>query len=72
MSPPADERRKHDKFPQEIKEYIDAAAEAGAEKAILKLYAEIGKAGVRKSLWLLGAGLAAFLSWLGFTGHIPK
>jgi hypothetical protein len=71
LSPP-EERRKHDKFPLEVRQYIEAAAEAGAEKAILKLYAEIGKAGVKKSLWLLGAGLAAFLSWLGITWHLPK
>ena len=72
MSPPGEQRRKHDNLPPDVKDYIDAAAEAGAEKAILKLYAEIGKAGVRKALFLLGAVVAAVLSWLGFTGHLPK
>lgn len=66
-----EERRKNDKFTQEVKDYIDAAAELGAEKAIVKLYAEIGKAGVRKALLLVGAGVAAVLSWLGI-GHLPK
>lgn len=70
MSPP--ERRKNDSLPPEVRDYINAAAEAGAEKAILKLYAEIGKAGVRKALLIFGAAVAAILSWLGFTGHLPK
>ena len=67
-----EERRKNDKFPLEVREYIDAAAEAGAEKAIDKLYAEIGKAGVRKTVLLIGAILAAALSWLGVKGYLPK
>jgi hypothetical protein len=71
MSPP-DERRKHDKFPLEVREYIEEAAERGAEKAIDKLYSEIGKAGVKKALLLIGAGLAALLSYLGISGHWPK
>lgn len=68
----SEERRKHDKFPPEVREYIEAAAEAGAEKALLKLYAEIGKAGVKKSLLLIGTLVAALLSWLGLNGHWPK
>jgi hypothetical protein len=72
MSPPGEQRRKHDNLPPEVKDYIDAAAEAGAEKAILKLYAEIGKAGIRKAALILGAVLAGVLSWLGFGGHLPK
>ncbi len=66
------ERRRYDKFPQEVKDYIDEAAEAGAEKAILKLYVEIGKAGIRKTVLVLGAAVAAALSYLGFGGHLPK
>mgnify|MGYP001564616087 CR=1 FL=1 len=71
MSPP-DERRKNDKLPPEVRDYIDAAAEAGAEKAIDKLYAEIGKTGVRKAALILGAILAGVLSWIGLGGHLPK
>lgn len=66
------ERRKPDKFPQEVKDYIDAAAELGAEKAMERLYAEIGKAGIRKILLLVGTFLAALLSWLGWKGYLPK
>ena len=71
MSPP-DERRKNDKLPPEVRDYIDAAAEAGAEKAIDKLYAEIGKTGVRKVALLLGAAVAGLLSWIGLGHFIPK
>jgi hypothetical protein len=67
-----DERRQSDKFPLEVRKYIDAAAEAGAEKAIDKLYSEIGKTGVRKAALILGAILAGVLSWFGFGGHLPK
>jgi len=66
------ERRKPDKFPQEVKDYIDAAAELGAEKAMERLYAEIGKAGIRKTMLLIGTLLAALLSWLGVKGYLPK
>jgi len=69
---PGEQRRKHDNLPPDVKDYIDAAAEAGAEKAILKLYAEIGKAGVKKALLIVGAGVAALLSYLGISGHWPK
>lgn len=72
MNKPTEERRKNDRVPPEVREWIDAAAEAGADKAITKLYAEIGKTGVRKVALILGAGLAALLSYLGLAGHLPK
>jgi hypothetical protein len=69
MSPP-EQRRKHDNLPPEVKDYIDAAAEAGAEKAILKLYAEIGKTGVRKAALIIGAAVLGVLSYFGL--YHPK
>ena len=71
MSPP-EQRRKNDNLPPEVKDYIDAAAEAGAEKAILKLYAEIGKAGLKKAGIILLGILTLVAGWLGLGGHLPK
>jgi diaminopimelate decarboxylase len=68
----SEERRTRDKFPLEVREYIEAAAERGAEKAMVKLYAEIGKAGVKKAGIILLGILTAVATWLGFGGHLPK
>ena len=63
------QERRNDKW---IEEVIEKAAERGAKMAIEQLYAEIGRSGIRKILLLVGAGLAALLSWLGLSGHLPK
>lgn len=57
-------RRKYDKFPQEIKDYIDAAADAGAQKAIVMLGAEIARAGIKKTVYAVGAAVVGVLSAL--------
>jgi hypothetical protein len=55
-----------------IKEVIELAAERAAQKAVEAIYAEIGRSGLRKFLLLAGSAVAAFLSWLGISGHWPK
>ena len=93
------ERRQSDKKPEEIEQWIEEAAERGAQKAVAelsskvegwiiqagtaggeagaakahqKLLAEIGRAGLRKAVYLLWAAVAVVLGWLGLKGHIPK
>ena len=70
-----DYRRAHDKFPQEIKEIIYAASEAGAEKALLKLGHEIARTGIKKVLYAIGVAvvgvLSALTAWIT-TSHPPK
>ena len=43
---------------------IDHIAEKAADKALEKVYSEIGKNVVKKMLWVLGAGTIAVLIWL--------
>jgi hypothetical protein len=64
-------RRKYDHLSQEVKDYIDIAAREGAKEAINMLYAEIGRAGVRKISLAIGAAVVAVLSWLGIH-NLPK
>lgn len=70
------ERRKYDHIPKEIREYIDAAADAGAEKAILKLAFEISRTGIKKVTYAVGAALVGLLSavtaWVIHGGVAPK
>lgn len=47
---------------------INAIAEAAAEKALEKVYGEIGKSVAKGILWVLGAGALAFVAWLGKIG----
>ena len=58
------ERRKVDKFPQEIKYYIDAAAKAGAKEALVQLGAEIARAGLKKTIYAIGTAVVGVLSAL--------
>lgn len=55
----------------QINEMLLAAAEAGANAAIQKLYAEIGQSLVKRTLLLIGSVLAAVLVWVsnGFPIH---
>lgn len=49
-------------------EQLDAIAERAADRALEKVYAQIGKSVVTKLLWLVGASalaLAAYLKGIG-------
>ena len=52
-------------------EQLEAIAQRAAERAINKVYTEVGKSTVRAALWVIGAGCAAILAWLGLSGKIP-
>lgn len=49
-------------------EQIEAIAERAAEKAIEKVYTQIGKWTVQRFLLLVGAATLAVLAWLGGKG----
>lgn len=66
------DRRKDAKFSNEIEGYIDEAAKRGAKEAIDQLYAEIGRAGIRKLAIAIGAAVAVLVSWVVGSGHLPK
>ena len=51
-------------------EQIEQIAERAAEKALEKVYAQIGKSIVHKFLWLVGAASLAVLAWLKGSGKI--
>lgn len=51
-------------------EQLEALAERAAEKALAKVYEEVGRSTVRLGLWILGAGVVALLTWLGATGKL--
>ena len=50
-------------------EQIEAIAERAAEKALEKVYSEIGRNVVRKAMFVIGAAILALAAWLGW---IPK
>ncbi len=51
-------------------EQIDAIAERAAEKALEKVYAQIGKSVVHKLLWLVGAATLAVLAYFKGVGKL--
>lgn len=62
MSPPGEQRRKHDNLPPEVREYIDAAAKSGAKEAFLMLAFEISRTGIKKVLYAIGAAVVGLVS----------
>lgn len=51
-------------------EQLESLAERAAEKALAKVYEEVGRSTVRLALWILGAAVVALLTWLGATGKL--
>lgn len=50
--------------PHLTEEQIEAIAERAAERALQKVYAEIGKSVVSRLLWVAGAAVLAVAAWL--------
>ena len=46
-------------------EQIDLIAEAAAQRALEKVYQEVGKSAVRLILWVIGSSILALLAYLG-------
>jgi hypothetical protein len=51
-------------------EQIELIAERAAEKALEKVYSQIGKSVVQKVLWLVGAGALALFAFLKGKGLV--
>jgi hypothetical protein len=49
-------------------EQIEAISERAADKALAKVYENIGRSIVNKAMWIVGAGVLALLAWLGGKG----
>lgn|GEM_PF-1824404 len=49
---------------------IEAIAERAAEKALEKVYAQVGKSVLIKAAWLVGLVVTGLLLWLGGKGFI--
>lgn len=51
---------------------IERIAEIAAQKALDKVYVEVGKGLIKRLAWLLGVGAIALLMWMGGKGiHLP-
>lgn len=49
-------------------EQIDIIATKAAEKAMEKVYADVGKGLVKKLTWIIGAAFVGLLLWMGGKG----
>lgn len=49
---------------------LDAIAERAAEKALAKVYEEIGRSIVKKALWVIGAGTLALFAYMKGSGKL--
>lgn len=49
---------------------IDAIAERAAERALEKVYTEVGRSAVKFVLWVVGASVLALLAYLGASGRL--
>lgn len=49
-------------------EQMELLAEKAAEKALQKVYAEVGKGVMRKLAWVIGAAVVGLLLWMGGKG----
>lgn len=51
---------------------IDMIAERAAERALEKVYAQVGKSVLTKMMYLVGAALGAIVIVLAASGKLPK
>ena len=51
---------------------IDEIAEKAAERALEKVYAQIGQNLLKKAAWLVGVAAVGIAMWLGGNGNLPK
>lgn len=51
---------------------IELIAEKAAEKALQKVYAEVGQSVLRKLAWLVGIVVVGFALWLAGKDALPK
>ena len=51
---------------------IDEIAEKAAERALEKVYAQVGQNILKKITWALGLAAIGLMMWLGGSGNLPK
>jgi len=51
---------------------IDDIAEKAAERALEKVYAQVGQSILKKIAWLVGIAAIGLAMWLGGNGNLPK
>ncbi len=51
---------------------IDEIAEKAAERALEKVYAQVGQNILKKLTWLIGIAAIGLAMWLGGNGNLPK
>jgi hypothetical protein len=51
---------------------IDEIAEKAAERALEKVYAQVGQNILKKLAWLIGLAAIGLAMWLGGNGNLPK
>jgi hypothetical protein len=51
---------------------IDEIAEKAAERALEKVYAQVGQNILKKLTWLIGLAAIGLAMWLGGNGNLPK
>ncbi len=53
-----------------LAEKIDIIAERAADRAIAKVYEQVGKGLLTKAAWIAGAVFIALLTWLAGKGYV--
>jgi len=51
---------------------IDDIAEKAAERALEKVYTEVGKSVLTKAAWIVGVVVLGLFMWLASSGNLPK
>lgn len=64
------EKEKAEKFLTECD--IDRIAEKAAERALEKVYAEVGKSVSKKLMWIMGVVSISLIVWLSSFGGLTK
>lgn len=53
-------------------EEIDKIVEKALDKAVEKMYLEVGRSIIKRGLWVIGSAVVAIAIWLAGGGHFPK
>lgn len=65
-----DEHIERRKVPPISPELLEAIADMAAEKALNKVYEEVGKSVLKKLAWMVGVVVVGLFVWLGSRGFL--
>lgn len=51
---------------------LELIAEKAAERALEKVYTEVGKSVLKKAAWITGVAILGLFMWLAAHGSLPK